>query len=262
MSDSHVLLSIQDAVATITLNRPDKLNAISMAMLDQIEGTVAELEKNRAVRVVLITGAGERAFSVGADIKEWESVIADDPLAMWRAWDRPGHRVFDRLARLQQPTIAVVNGYAFGGGLELALAADIRLAADHAEFAFPEVKIGTQPGWTGSQRLPALIGGARAKQMIFTGGRIKADLAERWGLVNQVISRDQLMTSARDMANQIAANAPLAVQLAKTIVDAGAGKGLDIALEGMAAALGAMTRDGKEGPAAFREKRSPRFTGK
>ena len=261
MSDSHVLLSVQDAVATITLNRPDKLNAISMAMLDQIEGTVAELEKNRAVRVVLITGAGERAFSVGADIEEWGTIVAGDPLAMWRAWDRPGHRVFDRLARLQQPTIAVVNGYAFGGGLELALAADIRLAADHAEFAFPEVKIGAQPGWTGSQRLPALIGAARAKQMIFTGGRIKADLAERWGLVNQVISRDQLMTSARDMANQIAANAPLAVQLAKTIVDAGAGKGLDIALEGMAAALGATTHDGREGPAAFREKRSPRFTG-
>ena len=110
--------------------------------------------------------------------------------------------------------------------------------------------------------LPALIGVARAKQMIFTGARIKADLAERWGLVNQVVPRDQLMTRARDMANQIAANAPLAVQFAKTIVDAGAGKGLDIALEGMAAALGATTHDGKEGPAAFREKRSPRFTGK
>ena len=253
MSDSHVLLSVQDSVATITLNRPDKLNAISMAMLDQIEGAVAELEHNRAVRVVLITGAGERAFSVGADIQEWESVIADDPLAMWRVWDRPGHRVFDRLARLQQPTIAVVNGYAFGGGLELALAADIRLAADHAEFAFPEVKIGTQPGWTGSQRLPALIGVARAKQMIFTGERIKADLAERWGLVNEIAPRDQLMARAREMANRIATNAPLAVQFAKTIVDAGAGKGLGIALEGMAAALGATTHDGKEGPAAFRE---------
>ena len=262
MSDSHVLLSVQDAIATITLNRPDKLNAISMAMLGQIEGTVAELEKNRAVRVVLITGAGERAFSVGADIKEWESIIADDPLAMWRAWDRPGHRVFDRLACLQQPTIAVVNGYAFGGGLELALAADIRLAADHAEFAFPEAKIGTQPGWTGSQRLPALIGAARAKQMVFTGARIKADLAERWGLVNEIAPRDQLMARAREMANRIAANAPLAVQFAKTIVDAGAGKGLDIALEGMAAALGATTHDGQEGPAAFRERRSPRFTGK
>lgn len=261
MSDSHVLLSVQDAVATIMLNRPDKLNAISMAMLDQIEGAVAKLEQDRAVRVVLITGAGERAFSVGADIKEWESIIADDPLAMWRVWDRPGHRVFDRLARLQQPTIAVVNGYAFGGGLELALAADIRLAADHAEFAFPEVKIGAQPGWTGSQRLPALIGAARAKQMVFTGARIKADLAERWGLVNEIVPRDQLMARAREMADQIASNAPLAVQLAKTIMDAGAGDGLEIALEGMAAALGATTRDNREGLAAFREKRAPRFTG-
>lgn len=182
MSDAHILFSIENAIATITLNRPDKLNAITLAMLDQIETIVAGLEKDRDVRVVILTGTGEQAFSVGADIKEWERVMADDPIAMWRAWDRPGHRVFERLARVQQPTIAAINGYAFGGGLELALAADIRIAADHAEFALPETKIGTQPGWTGSQRLPALIGAALAKQIIFTGARVKADVAERWGL--------------------------------------------------------------------------------
>ncbi len=262
MSESHILFTIQDAIATITLNRPDKLNAISLAMLDQIEAAVAELEKARQARVVLITAAGERAFSVGADIKEWEQVIADDPIAMWRAWDRPGHRVFDRLARLHLPTIAVVNGYAFGGGLELALAADLRIAADHAEFAFPETKIGTQPGWVGSQRLPALIGVARAKQMIFTGARVKADVAERWGLVNEIAPREQLATRAQELAQQIAANAPLAVQFAKTIVDAGVGQGVEIALEGFAAALSATTHDGKEGPASFREKRSAKFTGR
>ncbi len=262
MSDCQVCFEIKDNIATIMLNRPDKLNAISLAMLDQIEAAVAELEKDRAARVVLITAAGDRAFSVGADVKEWEQVLADDPFAMWRGWDRPGHRVFTRLARLHLPTIAVVNGYAFGGGLELALAADLRLAADQAEFAFPEVKIGTQPGWLGSQRLPAVVGVARAKQMIFTGMRVKADVAERWGLVNEVVPRDRLVPRAQELAQTIASNAPLAVQFAKTIVDAGVGDGLEMALEGLAAALGATTHDGKEGPASFREKRPARFVGR
>jgi enoyl-CoA hydratase len=262
MSDSHILFELQDTIATLTLNRPDKLNAISLAMLEQIEATVAQLENNRDVRAVIITGAGDHAFSVGADIKEWERVIADDPIAMWRAWDRPGHRVFDRLARLHLPTIAAVNGYAFGGGLELALTADLRIASNRAEFALPETKIGTQPGWTGSQRLPALIGVARAKQMIFTGARIIADMAEHWGLVNEVVPHDQVMTRAREIANTIASNAPLAVQFAKTIIDAGVGQGVEIALEGLAAALGATTHDGKEGPASFREKRAARFIGR
>ena len=260
--NEQIILSIENLIATITLNRPDKLNAISLAMLEQLEAAIAQLENNRAVRVVIITGAGDRAFSVGADIKEWERVIADDPIAMWRAWDRPGHRVFDRLARLHLPTIAAVNGYAFGGGLELALATDLRIASDRAEFALPETKIGTQPGWTGSQRLPALIGIARAKQMIFTGARIKADVAEKWDLVNEVVPHEQVLNRAREIANQIASNAPLAVQFAKTIIDAGAGQGIEIALEGFAAALGATTHDGKEGPASFREKRAAKFVGR
>lgn len=262
MSDSHILFEIQDTLATITLNRPEKLNALSLAMLEQIEAAIAALERNHNARVVIVTGAGDRAFCVGADIKEWEQVIADDPIAMWRAWDRPGHRVFDRLARLHLPTIAAINGFAFGGGLELALACDLRIAADDAEFAFPETKIGTQPGWAGSQRLPALIGVARAKQMIFTGARISAQVAERWGLVNEVAPRDQLIARVHALANEIATNAPLAVQFAKTIVDAGAGQGVELALEGLAAALSATTRDGKEGPAAFREKRAAKFVGR
>lgn len=253
---------MKDAVATLTLNRPDKLNAISLDMLDELEKAISELENNRAARVVLITGAGDRAFSVGADISEWEEVIRDDPLAMWRAWDRPGHRVFDRLAGLPQPVIAVVNGYAFGGGLEVALAADLRLASDRAEFAFPEVKLGTQPGWSGSQRLPHVIGIARAKQMVLTGGRIRADLAEKWGLVNEVVPHDRLRERAHELAREIAGNAPLAVQFAKAILDAGTGQAVEITLEGFAAALGAATLDGREGAAAFREKRPARFVGK
>lgn len=262
MNDQHILLTIENSIATLTLNRPDKLNAISLAMLDQLEASVASLEKNRDVRVVIVASASERAFCVGADIKEWEGVIADDPIAMWRAWDRPGHRVFDRLARLHLPTIAAVNGFAFGGGLEIALAADLRICSDNAEFALPETKIGTQPGWTGTQRLPALIGVARAKQMIFTGARVNANVAAQWGLVNEVVAREALNARANEIANQIASNAPLAVQFSKTIIDAGAGQGVEIALEGLAAALGATTQDGKEGPASFREKRAPRFVGR
>lgn len=262
MSDSHILLHIENAIATITLNRPEKLNALSLAMLEQIEAAIATLENNRDVRVVIVTGAGERAFCVGADINAWEQLIADDPLAMWRVWDRTGHRVFERLARLHVPTLAAINGLALGGGLELALACDLRLAAEHAEFAMPEVKIGTQPGWLGSQRLPALIGVARAKQMIFTGARISARLAEQWGLVNEVVPREQLGARVRALANEIASNAPLAVQFAKTLVDAAVGRGTELALEGLAAALAATTRDGKEGPAAFREKRAPKFEGR
>jgi enoyl-CoA hydratase/carnithine racemase len=231
-------------------------------MLEQLEGLVARLEAERDVHVVLLTGAGDRAFCVGADINEWDTVASGDPIAMWRHWDRPGHRIFERFARLQQATIAVVNGFCFGGGLELALAADLRLAAEHAEFALPETKIGTQPGWSGTQRLPRVIGVARAKQMIFTGARIPARQAEQWGLVNEVVPGQRLQARAQELADQIAANAPLGVQFAKTIIDAGQGEGLAMALEGLAAALAASTLDGREGPASFRERRPPQFQGR
>ncbi|HEX9114872.1 MAG TPA: enoyl-CoA hydratase/isomerase family protein, partial [Anaerolineae bacterium] len=226
MSDEAQVLYEEDgAIALITLNRPEKLNAISLAMLTRLDALAASLEASPTVRVVLITGAGGRSFCVGADINEWDAVAGGDPIAMWRAWDRPGHRIFERIARLQQPVIAAVNGFCFGGGLELALAADIRLAAAEAQFALPETKIGTQPGWTGTQRLPRAIGASRAKQMIFTGARIGAEQAERWGLVNEVMPAEGLLPRARELAGQIAANAPLAVQFAKTIVDAGQGEG-------------------------------------
>ncbi|MEA2525408.1 MAG: hypothetical protein QOF73_2635, partial [Thermomicrobiales bacterium] len=197
MSDDRVLLAIDGAIATITLNRPDKLNALDPAMLDRLEAIIHQLDRDTNVRVVLLTAAGDRAFCVGADITAWSTL---DPLDMWRRWVRDGHRVFDRLAHLRQPTIAVLNGYTFGGGLELAMAADLRLAADGIEFAAPEVKIGTLPGWGGTQRLPQLVGVARAKQLIFTGARIDAATAERWGLVNEVLPRDALMARAHAIA--------------------------------------------------------------
>ena len=253
-SDERVLLAVEGTIATITLNRPEKLNALDPAMLARLDAILAALDRDPAVRVVLVTGARERAFCVGADVNAWSGLA---PLEMWRNWVREGHRVFDRLAALRQPTIAAVNGYAFGGGLELALAADLRLAATEAEFAMPEVKIGTLPGWAGTRRLPAVVGVARAKQMIFTGARLDAATAERWGLVNEVVPRASLSVRARELAEAIAANAPIAVQLAKAAID-----DRDAALEALAGALAATTEDGREGVAAFREKRAPRFEGR
>lgn len=250
-------LTLDGPFATVTLNRPDKLNALDPEMLGGLERLAGQIEENETVRVVLLTGAGERAFCVGADINAWAALEALD---MWRRWIRDGHRVFDRLARLRQPVIAVLNGYAFGGGLELALAADIRLAADGIELAMPEVKIGTIPGWGGTWRLPALLGPARAKQMILTGMRIDARKAERWGLVNEVFPREALMDEALALADAVAENAPLSVQMAKQLIDGG-GAVASLHLEALAGALAASTDDGREGIASFRERRSAQFKG-
>jgi enoyl-CoA hydratase/carnithine racemase len=254
VSDERVLVSRDGDAATILLNRPEKLNALDPAMLAALDAILARLDRDPEVRVVIVTGAGERAFCVGADISAWAAL---EPLEMWRSWVREGHRVFDRLAGLRQPTICAVNGFAFGGGLELALAADIRLLAAEAEVGLPETKIGTLPGWAGTRRLPELIGPARAKQMVFTGARLDAGSAERWGLVNEVVPRAGLLARARGLATEIAGNAPVAVQLAKAAID-----GRPAALEAIAGALAATTADGREGVASFREKRAPTFDGR
>jgi len=251
--EGRIVLTTEDSVATITLDRPGKLNAMSPEMVAELARLLAKIDSDRDIRAVIVTGSGGRAFSVGADINAWSAL---EPLDMWRNWIRDGHRVLERLAQLRQPTIAAINGYAFGGGLELALATDIRIAADLATFALPETKIGTLPGWAGTKRLPEAIGEARAKQMIFSGGCIDAATAERWGLLNEVVALEALMDRCRSLASEIAANAPVSVQLAKAIISGGEG-----APEAFAGALAAGTQDGREGIAAFREKRSPRFTG-
>jgi enoyl-CoA hydratase len=252
--EGRVLLVSEDGIATLTLDRTAKLNAIGPDMLVDLERLLAEIDGDPDVRAVIVTGSGDRAFSVGADVNAWSAL---EPLDMWRGWVRDGHRVLQRLAHLRQPTIAAVNGYAFGGGLELALAADIRIAANSATFALPETKIGTLPGWAGTKRLPEAIGMGRAKQMIFSGGRIDAATAERWGLVNEVVALGMLIDRCRALASEIAGNAPVSVQLAKAVIN-----GDEAAPEALAGALAAGTEDGREGIAAFREKRPPRFTGR
>jgi len=249
-----VKFAIQGAIARIMLDRPEKLNALDPEMLAALEDTVTQAEQSRQVRVIVLAAAGEKAFCVGADILAWTAL---SPLDMWSEWVRRGHRIFERLERAKQPVICAIQGFAYGGGLELALACDIRIVTDSARFAMPEVKLGTVPGWGGTGRLPKLIGSARAKQMIFTGEPIAADVAERWGLANEVVPVASLNDRATGLAEKIAGNAPIAVQTAKQLI-ASPSSGT---LESLAAAVNAFSDDAREGLAAFREKRSPKFKG-
>ena len=260
MATDLVQLSLNGPIANVVLNRADKLNALNAEMLDALEEYADELDRNQDVRVVLLTGTG-RAFCVGADIYEWSDLT---PLEMGRRWIRDGHRIFARYARLPQPVIAVLNGYTFGGGLELALAADLRLAAKGVQLSFPEVKLGIIPGWGGTQRLAQLIGPSRAKQMIFSGERVAAETAEVWGLVNEVVAAEELAERALSLAETIAANGPVAVQLTKQVIDASMPASGDsgVVLESLAGSLASFTADAQEGVSAFRQRRPPKFSGR
>jgi enoyl-CoA hydratase len=252
---NKVKFAIEAPMARITLDRPEKLNALDPEMLAALEDAVMQAEQSRQVRVIVLAAAGEKAFSVGADILAWTAL---SPLDMWSEWVRRGHRIFDRLEGAKQPVICAIQGFAYGGGLELALACDIRIVTDSARFAMPEVKLGTVPGWGGTSRLPRLIGSARAKQMIFTGEPIAAAVAERWGLANEVVPVASLNDRVTELAEKIAGNAPVAVQTAKQLITNPA----SATLESLAAAVNAFSDDAKEGVAAFREKRSPKFEGR
>jgi enoyl-CoA hydratase/carnithine racemase len=246
-------------IAVVTLARPAKLNALTPGMLDELEGIARSLESDEDVRVVVLTGAGDKAFCVGADINEWAAL---KPLDMWRRWIRRGHRVFDQWARLRQPVIAAINGHAFGGGLELAITADIRIAADHAQFALPEVSIGTCPGWSGSQRLVSLVGPSHAKYLALSGARVAAADACTRGLVHEVEPAGRLTERALRLAAEMAAKAPVSLQLTKQLINAASGEDAAVTLEAMASALAASTEDGAEGVRSFREKRPPTFVGR
>ena len=251
---AKVKFAIQGAIARVTLDRPEKLNALDPEMLIALEDAVRQAENSPLVRVIVLAAAGEKAFCVGADILAWTAL---SPLEMWSEWVRRGHRIFERLEHARQPVVCAIQGFAYGGGLEVALACDLRIATDSARFAMPEVKLGTIPGWGGTDRLPRLIGSARAKQMIFTGEPIAADVAERWGLVNEVVPAASLSDRVTELAEKIAANAPVAVQTAKQLITSRS----SATLESLAGAVNAFSDDAKEGLAAFREKRPPKFEG-
>ena len=254
---SGIRLAIEHPIATITIDRSQKLNALTPAMLQELEGALAQIEADEAVRVVVLTGAGERAFCAGADVDAWSALA---PIDMWRTWVRAGHRAMDRLEGLRQPTIAAVNGIAYGGGLELALACDLRIAADTVKVAAPEVGIGTIPGWGMTTRLAVVAGPARAKQMILTGEPVDARRAEAWGILSEVVPAAELQDAVRRTAERIAAQAPVAVQVAKQLID-GLRPRAAASLEALGSGLTAFTDDASEGQAGYRERRPPRFGG-
>jgi enoyl-CoA hydratase len=258
MTAPRILFERDETIVTLTLNRPDKLNAIDGAMLDALEEVLNRLEADRDCRAVILTGAG-RAFSAGADIKEWTALT---PQEFGPGWGLRGHRLFDRLAALSPPVIAAINGIAFGGGLELALCADLRIAAEGARLGLPEVTIAALPGWGGTQRLPRLIGPGRAKQMILTGQPIEAARAEAFGLVSEVVPAEALIGRARELGRQIAANAPLAVRAAKRLVDAALPASPAATLEVPASMAVGATEDAREGRQSFVERRPPAYRGR
>lgn len=249
----------QDNIGIITINRPEALNALNSAVFDELEPLVGEIERDATLGALIITGEG-RSFVAGADIGEQCPMDLD----AGRKWARRGSSVFRRLEKLEFPTIAAVNGFALGGGCELALACDIILASEKAKFGQPEVGLGIIPGFSGTQRLPRRVGIGKAKELIFSGKMIKADEAKAIGLVNEVCAPEALMDAALEMARSFTKNAPIAVKYAKACIDRGMQMDLDdgIALENEMFAMCYATEDQKEGMTAFLEKRSATFHNK
>ncbi len=258
MAYENLLLDVRDRIATITINRPDKLNALNDATIGEIGRAVDACVTDPAVGGILLTGAG-RAFVAGADI----AVLAAQGPVDARARAREGQAVFRRIEMSPKPVIAAINGFALGGGCELAMACHVRIASDGAQFGQPEVKLGITPGFGGTQRLARLVGRGRALQLLLTGERINAQEALRIGLVNAVVPGGELLAAATTMLGQMLANAPLAIALCIEAVDRGLDMGIDegCALEANHFGLLAATADMREGMSAFLEKRSARFVG-
>ena len=260
MPFEHLVSMIDGAVATLTINRPKVLNALDAATLGELGEAMRGLQADDSVRVVILTGSGDRAFVAGADINELATLAPDAA----KAHAELGQGVFDLIERLGKPVIAAVNGFALGGGCELAMACTVRLAADSARFGQPEVKLGLTPGFAGTQRLPRLVGKGRAMELILGGGVIDAAEAYRIGLVNRVVPAASLMEEARALAQAWAANAPIAMRYAMEAVAHGLetsfaeGRFVEASLFGLAFA----TEDMREGTRAFLEKRKPAFRGR
>jgi enoyl-CoA hydratase len=259
-AESLVIVARDGAVATITVNRPAVRNALNDATLGAIDAAVAALDADPEVRVILLTGAGDKAFIAGADINELSRATA----VTGRALALRGQAVFDRIAAAGKPIIAVINGFCLGGGCELALACTFRFAADTAEIGQPEINLGIIPGYGGSQRLPRLIGRDRALDLILTGRRVPAAEALAMGLVTRVHPAATLLAEALAYARELAGKAPIAVRLALDAVRAGLEQPLAEALAHEAALFGLVsaTDDMREGTRAFLEKRPAQFTGR
>ena len=248
-------VDVTDGIALVTVNRPEVRNAINATVLRAITETLAELAENEDVQVLVFTGAGDKAFVAGADINELAVRTPKDGLRATM------QGVYEKVEQFPKPTIAAVNGYAFGGGHELALACDIRVASTNAQFALPETGLGIMPAAGGTQRLAKLVGLGRATEIVLTGRRVKADEALDMGLVTEVVEPDELLVTARETAQAIMAKGPLAIQLAKTVIRHGfdVDHQTGILLERLAQSVLYSSAEKAEGTTAFLEKRAPDF---
>lgn len=253
---AEVELTIQENTARVTINRPQALNALSASVLDALDGHVATIENDRAIYGAIVTGEG-RAFVAGADIEELSKL---DPAAGLE-FARRGQAVFSRIENLEKPVVAAINGFALGGGCELALACHVRIASERAQLGQPEVKLGLIPGFGGTQRLARLVGRGLAQQLVLSGSMVNAEEAHRIGLVNEVVPPEQLMNRTHEVLNQILANGPRAVAAALRAIREGLDLPLDQGLEVEARRFSELcgTQESREGTRAFLEKRGPKF---
>jgi enoyl-CoA hydratase len=259
MAYQNILLQEENNILTITINRPDQLNALNKQTIEELNKALSLADVNPSVRVIIITGSGEKAFVAGADIKEFAAFSIEEG----RMLSRAGHKLlFDFVENMSKPVIAAVNGFALGGGLELAMSAHVRVASDNAKMGLPEVSLGVIPGYGGTQRLAHLVGKGKAMEMIATAGMMNAADALQWGLVNYVVPQADLLTTCKDLATKMSKNSPVAIAAAYRSILSGYKNGVN-GFESEIAEFGKCfgTADFKEGTTAFIEKRKPSFTG-
>lgn len=260
MEFENTLYEKSEGIATITINRPKAMNALNKQAVLEISSRLDEAEEDKTVKVIVITGAGDRGFCVGLDLKAVRGISAVDGMNL----SLLGQKLTKKIEELQKPVIAAINGYALGGGLELAMSCDLRIASENAKVGQPELNVGLIPGWGGTQRLPRLVGRGIAKELIFTGKMIDAKTAEKLSLLNKVVPPDKLKSTVKEIATELMTKPPVGIQLAKQLINSSIEIDLTKGLVQEAQAFGvlAATEDFDEGVAAFIEKRKPKFKGR
>ena len=260
MNFENILVTSENGIGQITINRPSKLNALNVATIQDLHSAIESLENNEEIKVVILTGEGEKAFVAGADISEFADFSVEEGAKLAAQGQE---LLFDFIENLRKPVIAAVNGFALGGGLELAMSCHFRIASDNSKMGLPEVSLGVIPGYGGTQRLPQLIGKGRAMEMIMTAGMVSAEEALRLGLVNYVVPQDELLDFTKAIAAKIMRNSPMAIGKAILAINANYKDGVngyETEIRNFGKCFG--TDDFKEGTSAFLEKRKANFTGK